>query len=283
MSKIERRYFLQSLATLALATPWLPVRAADAPLRMGVHPYSSTLALVATHRPLVQYLERTLQRSIEFYTAANFDAYLKSLMAGEYDIVITPPHFGVLAIEKKEYLPLANYQARLEPMFVVSKSSRIDKASDFAGKRIAMSDKTAFIRIVMVKQLADAGLIAGRDYEIVERPTHGASVLAVIRGEADAGLATFTVMKLQPPDVVQQLRPVLADQTYPNLFTLAHQRLGSLLGPLKKALREFADSPEGKLFFEKTGYFGFDDITAAELAALTPYIQMTRQLLPVAQ
>lgn len=258
------------------------VAAEKTPLRMGVHPYNSTLALIATHRPLLQHLERGLERPVEFYTAASFDAFVGALMAGEYDIVISPPHFGVLAIEKKQYVPLANYQARLEPFLVVRKNSSFALAADLAGKRIAMADKTAFIRIAMTKLLADAGLVAHRDYQVVERPTHGASILAVVQGDAEAGLAMTTILKLQPQDVQAQIRPILTGQKFPNLFTLAHRRLGEpLLAQIKSLLFGFNNNLDGRAFFEKTGYAGYDDVTPEEIAALAPLVDLTRPLLTV--
>jgi phosphonate transport system substrate-binding protein len=247
---------------------------------MGVHPYNSTLALIATHRPLLQYLERGLQRPIEFYTAASFDAYVTALLGGEYDIAIAPPHFGVLAIEKKEYVALVNYQARLEPFLVVRRNSAFQKAQDLAGKRIAMADKTAFIRIAIVRVLADAGLVANRDYLVVERPTHAASIMAVVQGDAEAGLAMGTILKLQPQDVQVQLRPILAGLQFPNLFTLAHRRLGDpLIAHIKALLLGFGNDLEGKAFFEKTGYAGYKDVTPEEIAALQPIVEYTRPLL----
>lgn len=279
---MHRRKVLGACASLLAwgALPLAVARAATAPLRMGVHPYNSTLALIATHRPLLQYLENHLQRPVEFYTAPSFDAYVGALMAGEYDIVIAPPHFGVLALEKKLYLPLVNYRSRLEPFLVVQKQGAIRTAQDLAGKRIAMADKTAFIRIAMTKLLADAGLVAQRDYQVVERPTHGASILAVVQGDAEAGVAMSTILKLQPQDVQAKVRTLLAGQKYPNLFTLAHQRLGEpLIGRIKAVLLAFAADPEGKTFFDKTGYDGYDDITAEEIRSLTPFVEYTRPLL----
>ncbi len=251
------------------------------PLRMAVHPYNSTLALITAHRPLQQYLEKALQRPIEFYTAASFEAFIGALMAGEYDIVISPPHFAVVAVENGDYAPLVHYQTKLEPLLVVRQDSSFSKPADFVGKRIAMADKSAFIRIVVIKWLADAGLVAGKHYQILERPTHSASISATAMGEADAGLATLTALKQVPADVQQKMRTVTTGLKFPHLFTLAHRRLGEpMITRLKKALTELtSDHPEGKAFFERTGFVGYEDITADELAAIKPYLGLTRQLM----
>lgn len=273
----RRRFLCAALyGGLAAACPLRAVAQTE-PLRMAVHPYGSTLSLVAVHRPLVQFLEKSLGRPVEFYTAASFDAYVAALGAGEYDIAISPPHFGVLAVESRAYLPLAHYAAPLEPFLVVRREAALQQPGDLAGKRIAMADRTAFIRLVIIKKLADAGLVAGRDYEIVEMPTHAAAIMAAARGAADAGLAMGTILRLQPEDVQQGLRPILTGLGFPNLFTLAHRRLGDdLVARLKAALLAFPGDPAGKAFFERTGYGGYDAITPDEIAVLAPYAAMVR-------
>lgn len=247
---------------------------------MAVHPYNSALALMATYRPLFQYLEKTLQRSIEFYTAPSFEAFVEALIAGEYDIPISPPHFALLGIEKGHYVPLVHYQTSLEPLLVVRKNDGYQQPKDFAGKRIAMADKSAFIRIVVVKWLADAGLAAGKDYQIIERPTHGASITATIQGEADAGLATTTAFKQVPPDVQAKLRLVSTGHKFPHLFTMANRRLGEpLIARLQRALLDFTPNhPDGRVFFEKSAYGSHEVVAPDEIAALRPYLEPTRKI-----
>jgi phosphonate transport system substrate-binding protein len=275
-----RREALRAVLALVLA-PALPVRAAEAqaPLKLATHPYASTLSLIATHRPLQQYLGKSLQRPVDFFTAANFDAFVDSLMAGEYDIVLCPPHFAVLAAEKG-YLPLFHYQARLEPILAVRRDGPIQGPLDLRGKTIAMADRSAFIRIVIVRWLADHGLKAGRDYRILERPTHAASMTAAAMGEADAGLATTTALKQLAPDVQAQLRAVSSGLRFPHLFTLVHRRLGAAeIERVRAALQTFSESaPEGREFFAKSAYIGFEPVTEEAMRGLRPYAEMYRQM-----
>lgn len=247
---------------------------------MAVHPYNSALALLSTHRPLLQYLTKTLQHPLEFYTAPSFEAYVESLLAGDYDLPISPPHFALLGMEAGHYVPLAHYKTRLDPMLVVRQESALQRPKDFAGKRIAMADRSALIRIVVVKWLADAGLVAGRDYQIVERPTHGASISAVTQGEADAGVGTTTALKQVPTDIQSQLRVVSTGYKFPHLFTLANRRLGDeRIERLKQALFAFTpEHPDGRIFFEKSGYGGMEPVLTEEIASLRPYLEQTRRI-----
>jgi len=260
------------LALLPLARAQSPVRRAE-PLKMGVHPYNSALALIATHRPLTDYLDKTLGRDVELFTAPDFDSYLKALLAGEYDLAICPPHFAAMAMEKG-YVPLFHYKTRLEPIMAVRADSALRSVADFRGKRIAMADHTAFIRIVMVKWLEDQGLRAGYDYQVVEKPTHGAAIAAVSLGEADAGLGTATILRLVPADVRAQLRVMSFGLSFPHVVTMAHRRLGdAMLATLRAALLAFPATVGGKEFFGKMEVGGYDVMTADDLRVVQPYVK----------
>lgn len=275
-----RRKFLGaglSLCGLSLAAPFASA-ASPAPLRLAVHPYASTLTLINTFRPLQRYLADSLGQPVEFYTATSFDAFVDTLMSGGYDIVISPPHFAVMAMEQK-YLPLLHFRTSLEPVLAVLNDSPYSKAADFRGKRIAMADRTAFIRLVVVKWLADSGLQAGKDYQIVERPSHGASVGAVRAGEADAGLTTTTALKQLPADLQQQVRAITTALRFPHLFTMAHARLGNaLVSRIRELLLAFPKTEDGRLFMEKTAFGGYEPISEDKVKVLQPYVDLYRQI-----
>jgi phosphonate transport system substrate-binding protein len=266
-----------SLFGLSLGAPFASETGA-APLRLGVHPYASTLTLINTFRPLQRHLAESLGQPVEFYTAASFDAFVDTLMSGGYDVVISPPHFAVMAMEK-QYLPLLHFRTSLEPVLAVLNDSPYQRPQDFRGKRIAMADRTAFIRLVVVKWLADNGLQAGKDYQIVERPSHGASVGAVKAGEADAGLTTTTALRQLPADLQQQVRPITTALRFPHLFTMANARLGDAqVGRLRAALLAFPTTDEGRLFMEKTAFGGYEPISEEKIKVLRPYVDLYRQL-----
>lgn len=279
MSKRHIKWVALVVILLFNLWPAFPARAqASTPIKLAVHPYASTLALVNIYQPLQQYLEKSLQRPVEFYTAASFDAFSSSLMAGEYDLVISPPHFALLAMEK-DHVGLLHFQSRLEPLLTVRQDSALHQPADLRGKRIAMADRTAFIRIVITRWLADNGLVAGRDYQVVERPTHAGSLMAAVMGETDAGLTTATALKQMAPDIKAQIRTISAGLKFPNLFLLAHRRLGDAdIEKVRKLLLAFDQLPAGQEFFAKTGYDGVEQIRSDELRALRPYVDAYRQI-----
>jgi phosphonate transport system substrate-binding protein len=277
MTALARR--LQALALVLGLQFASPVSADDVrPIRLGIHPYAGALALVSAHKPLQQYLTGQLGRPVEFYTAPNFESFVDTLLAGGYDIAISPPHFAVLAMEK-HYEPLVRYRTRLEPILAVRKDTQFKRPEDFRGKRIAMADASAIIRIATVKWFAEHGLQAGTDYQIIERPTHGASVAAAAMGEADAGLITTEAMKLLPADIQNQVRIIGTGERLPHLFTLANRSLGEAeVARIKRALLAFPATELGRQFMDSKAFKGYEEITPEDLRALKPYVDLYRRM-----
>ncbi|MBS1144731.1 MAG: ABC-type phosphate/phosphonate transport system, periplasmic component [Proteobacteria bacterium] len=275
---MHRRQMLGWLGALPFSL-WSSAEAAPArPLRLGIMPFNSTLALFKTHQPLRQHLQNELGRSIEFYTAPDYFTFLNSSLAGEYDILITGPHFGVMCLEA--YEALVRYKAVLQPVFVVRPNAGIQSLNDLRGKRIGLSSRLSISSIGGVKWLADQGMQMGRDYQLFERTTHGAAVAAVAVGELDAALTTHTPLRQVPEDVRAKVSILPIEVRVPHLMTLAHKRLGKVdIKRIREALLKFGLTAEGLSFFKETGYEGYAPITAEDVQSLQPYVSLTRTLL----
>ncbi|MBP6483349.1 MAG: phosphate/phosphite/phosphonate ABC transporter substrate-binding protein [Rhodoferax sp.] len=245
------------------------------PLKMGIMPFNSTLALIKTHQPLIQHLESRLGRRISVYTSADYFTYVNELLDGQFDLAIAGPHFGSMAQERGSVI-LFRYTADLQPVFVVRADSGINKLDDLRGKRVGLSSRLSISSIGGVKWLHDQGLKLVKDYELVERSTHGAAVAAVAVGELDAALTTFTPLKQIPDDVRAKIRVLPLNIHAPHLMTLAHSRLGTPeMERIRKALREFPQTPSGRAFFQETGYVGYSDVSKADIQTLKPFVQLT--------
>lgn len=276
---MDRRQLIRFIATLALARQ-VPGHAAGLPaLKLGIMPFNSTLALFKTHQPLRQYLSAQLGRPVELFTSADYFTFLNASLAGEFDLLITGPHFGAMCLSKG-YEPLFHYRAVLQPIFVVRRDGNIHSLDDLRGKRIGLSSRLSVSSIGGVKWLADHGLQVGRDYQLFERATHGAAVAGVAVGDLDAALTTYTPLRQVPEDVRARIAVLPLDLQVPHLMTLAHSRLGKHeIEKVRKALQNFPNTPEGQAYFKDTGYEGYDSIREEDLKALAPFVEITRKLL----
>ena len=266
------------LLVLMLLT--VPTLAADgAALRFGILPFNSTLALMKTHQPLRQFLQTRLGRPVDIFTAPDYQRFLREQLDGHYDLMITPPHFGLMATDKG-YVPLYHYKARMEPVMVVRKDDVATDAKGLRGRRIAIANRIAFASIAGLKWLGEKGMRPDKDFLLQERPTHGAAIAAVAVGDADGAITTTTLLGQVPEDVRQRLRYFSSEIRLPHVMFMAHKRLGAVeLQRIKDALRAFENSPEGQAFFKETSYIGFEELDARELEAYKPYLATLRQLL----
>lgn len=242
-------------------------------------PFNSTLALIKTHQPLRLHLEAVLGRPVEIFTAPDYVDFHRESLSGAFDLLITGPHFGVMCIEQG-YVPLFHYKASLKPIFVVRADSGINDAAMLKGKNIGLSNRLSVSSIVGLKWLADQGLQAGKDFNVLEKTTHGAAIAAVAVGDLDAALTTYTPLKQVPADVRARVSELPTTSEVPHLMTLANARLGAKqLDQVREALRGFPATSAGQAFFRDTGYQGYDPIAPADLKVLQPYVPIVKRMM----
>lgn len=78
----------------------------------------------------------------------------------------------------------------------VTKTSGIKKLSDLKGKRYAIAKANTSVN-AKIEPILDAGGISYKDMEVVEFPSYGASLKALIEGRADAAGAALTTVSLR--------------------------------------------------------------------------------------
>lgn len=249
------------------------------PLKLGIMPFNSPLALIKTHQPLTAHLERSLGRKVVVFTSTDYFTHINQLLAGDFDLAITGPHFGAMAANRDMQL-LFRYAIELQPVFVVRGDGPIISAEALRGKTIALSSRLSISSIGGIKWLQDKGFVLNRNFRIVEFSSHGAAVAAVIAGTADAAITTHTPLRQIPEDLRARTRLLDTDIHVPHVMTLAHRRLGSAnLERVRRAFATFPETPEGKAFFIETGYKAYIPVSQSDLDSLQEFIEPTRQMM----
>ena len=155
-----------------------PAQTEEAPLKLGVMPFNSPQALVRSLQPLTTHLEQQLGRKVIIYTAPNYSVHIQQLLAGEFDLAITGPHFAALAEERSMHI-LYRYAAKLETLLVLPAGSPPLQPAQLRGKTIATSSRFAIITLGSLEWLEKNGLEFNKDYTLQEYPSHGAAIAAV--------------------------------------------------------------------------------------------------------
>ncbi|WP_298396288.1 phosphate/phosphite/phosphonate ABC transporter substrate-binding protein [uncultured Azonexus sp.] len=269
--------------SLALGLILQPASAAGkpsgAPLTVGIVPYMSTGMLLRTHAPLAKSLESSLQRPINLRTAPDYQSFFQRLRAGDYDIAITPPHYGWLAIRDHGFQPLLVHRDPIRGILVSATDQPVNNIADLRGASIAVTDRSALMAILGAQTLADEGLVENRDYQFVSAVSHSSAIHNAITGKTRAALVNATSLVLSPPEIRQRTQVWRDLAVFPGQFYIAHARLGEDYKAVIAALQAFERSPAGREFFTSTAQGGFRALTADDRKTLERALPETRRLL----
>jgi phosphonate transport system substrate-binding protein len=251
------------------------------PLKIGVVPYLSTRTLINSYQPLRHFLENSLGRPVEVYTATGFKAFFESTDEGAFDLVITAAHFARIAQIDNGFVPLARYSSGARGLFVVPQNNRMKDIHDLRGQTIAVPDRLSLAAILCVEYLRQNGLSNSADLRLLETASFNSAVLTVQKGEAVAAISAPAALAQLPDDLRDRVR-ILADTgDYVNLVFLANPHLGAAdAARLKQLVLQFgADTIEGKVFLKRTGFDSIIPTAEADLQRLDPYVAETKHLL----
>ena len=253
------------------------------PLEVGIFPYISARALLNMYQPVRLYLEKTLHRPVQFYTAPDFKAFIEHTQRGEYDLILTAPHFARLAQTDAGYVPLLGYTKELRGVVVVAKNSPISSLYDLRGKTIALPNRLALVSITGLQLLHD-NLPPDNKLQLVTETSHSNALLSVQRGDSDAAITEMVVLSQMPAGMRNSVRILATTVPLSQVMYLGHPRLGEkYLQQIKAALLQFAASPSGEAFLEASGYDKLQPIPEASLKSMDPYVKELKRLLEQTQ
>ncbi len=249
-------------------------------VEVGVFPYLSTRALLDVYEPVRVYLQAELNRPTHLFTATSFKAYADRTQAGEYDVVVTPPHLARLAQREAGYIPLTMYTRELRGVVVVAKASPIQTLQDLKGMRVATPNKIALVSIVGSQLLRDNGLVNDANISIHDVGSHSNAVLAVQRNEAEAAITENAALQQMPDALRNSVRVIAQTQRLPHVMFLAHPRLGQAgVARVRELLLQFANTTEGRAFLKGSGFEGMRPVDEADMKSIDPLIKELKRIL----
>lgn len=263
--------YIGSLLAFLMACHAFPARAQPGPLVVGILPTLSPRMLINNYQPFRLYLEQSLKRPVEIVTATDFTSFHKSTMAGDYDLVVTAAHLGRLAQVDAGYIPMAAYQSTNRALLVASKANPLKTIGDIRGQKLATLDRFALIASQARIWLQEQGLHERQDYQLLETSSHNSAGYSVLSGESTLAIISPAGWKQMPADIRDGLQVYATLPMIPSIMWLASPRLGDV-PRLKSVLLAFTPSlPQGKQFFDVTGYQGMRETLPEEMKSLDLY------------
>ena len=270
---MHKRIVITILLTI-LTTGYVHAKSENA-ITLGILPYISPGKLIKFHRPLKEYLSRVLGKPVTIVTASDFLTFIQRTREGSYDYVLTAPHFGRLAEVRDNCKRVAASKHEVQGVYLARVDSDIHRLEDLEGRKIIMADKLAIIYQMAERQLEEIGLVSGKNITIHETNTHNNAMIAAARHESDVAIVGIRIWKKLGNNFRDTLRVIGTTPLEPGFMFMANPNLAnSHIDKMRDALLEFENSPEGKVYFERTGFGGFRKIDNATMLRLDPYIKV---------
>ncbi len=268
------RHFSWLLALLLLIPP-TGTEAADKPkpLMLGFFPIISTIALFKRFAPLIGYLERELGREVVMVTARDFPTFVQRTADRRYDIVVTAPHFALLAADSGRYRVVASLRKDLVGYIVVREDSPLHRIADLAGKRIATPPRPAIITQSGMDYLQQR---LSRPPLFIAYQSHNAAYQSVLGGDADAAVVSVNAVNKALKKGLP-LRRIGSTPPLPNMAVLVASDLPPDLGQrLQQILVEMDRKPAGQSVLRAIGFPGFRAADNADYEPTRPYLVLIR-------
>ena len=259
-------------AVLHASTPFADeINSQEELIRMGVFPIVSGVALFKRFAPLKDHIEKELGREIKLETARDFPTFVRRTADKNYDIVITAPHFSVLAADSGDYQIVARPKRNLVSLIVVAKSSKLTTLSQLAGKKIATPPVPALTTRSGKRYLAQEGLKQKQIPTYVPFKSHNAAYQSVLIKDTDAAIVSINAVN-KALDKGIPLRIIGKVPVLPAMATLVSTRFSDEFAMrVEKILVAMDTTEEGRIALKKVGFPGYWSARLKDYEPVRPY------------
>lgn len=273
-----RRVALTAMAAGA-ATWTMPGWAQAKLLELGIVPHLSARALLGLYRPLREGLQQQLRRDVQLSTAASWTVFHQRTLAFEYHCVVTAANLARLLQVDAGWQPLARFTPDMRALLIAARQRPLAQLSDLRGASLALANPQSLVALRGLQWLAEQGLQAGRDFQVMKVPQDDSVGGLVSRGDCLAALLSGGEFMAIPEATRQGLQTVRHVADVPGFVVVASPRLDPAeQAALARAWLALPASDEGRAFFAASGMAGFEPPSAAALSALDPLLPETRRL-----
>ena len=264
----------RTLLTLLLLILPVALTAAERTLVLGILPYLNAHKLYRIYLPVKRYLEQQTGRPVSLATAPGYRSFLQRTERGDYDIVVTAPHFAALAETVSRFRRIGKAQPRLRGELVVRNGGGIERVEDLRGRVVALPDRLAIISLLGEALLQAHGLRPGQGVQLRHTRAVRQPLLLLSRGQADGAVTVAGTLDEMPRHLQTRLRVLARTEAVPHLMFMASGRLDpALRARIREALLQFDETPLGQHFFRESHLGGLSPISDADMRELEPHVE----------
>jgi len=258
------------ITLLILSTPFAVQ--ADS-LKLGVFPYLSADKILRTHQPVAQYLTEQLGQKVELISAPDFPLFIRRTRQNKFDMVITAPHMGALAILQSDYQRLAVSSNKSQAVFVALKSSPYSDLSDSQQATFTLPPQKAIITKLAHQTLTDQDINL-ETLDIQYTQSHNNAMEAVLNRESDiAAFGLPTWKRSQQPDR-EKLKVLARSDDIPGFMALANKSLNTeKVQHIAQLLQDFHQTSSGNNYFKQSKLQSFRAIQDSDIENLAPFVE----------
>jgi phosphonate transport system substrate-binding protein len=240
--------------------------------RLGIAPHTSARVILEMYQPLRAQLEKALGMPVEVVTAPDFTEFARRMLHQEYDLAVTTGHQARLAQTDGEYVPLLTYSAEFRAVALVAGSSKFKTARDLTGKPVLGLSPTSLVTLWGQHWMKQNG-----NPDTLRYVSASDSVARlVLSGEAAAGFTSLANYQSLSRELQAQMRFLVISDPLAGRVYMLNKRQVAQKDKLDAALAGFANSADGKAYFEKYKLEGYRKLKPRELELMEPYAKEVR-------
>lgn len=264
------RFYSRFLLLLCLLT--LPPTSFAASLSLGIFPYISASKLLRIHKPVADYLAQQLDQPVNIVSAPGFPQFIQRTRNKKFDIIITAPHMGALAILQSRYQPLAVSTNRSHAVFLVKKSSAIQSLAQLKHAAITLPPQKAIISKLALQTLRQAGLNP-QQLDIQYTRSHNNALESVLNDATDVAAIGLPTWNRASTSDKNSLRIIAESSDIPGFMVLANPDMDDRQAQkIAQALQTFHLTQSGKQYFYQSKLQRFRAINTQDIEQLKPFL-----------
>lgn len=248
-----------------------------ASLHFGVAPYLSARTLVLEYGPMCDFLSQQTTQKLRIGTAGSLRDYLRRVDAGDFDLILTPPHLARFAQQSMGFRPLVGIKSDFYALLLIHRNDPATTLSDIKGRTLNMPDRLSLVVQQVNAFLGGLGIDPERELRLRYHNTDNNAVLEMLRTPNAVAATSRAVYERMSNDITTQLRVLGSTSSTLSLVLMVHPRLDeAVVASLRDAMNRFPYSEPGLAYFNRTSSY-IVPVDDAQLASYDTQLAFVRK------